>query len=455
MPPNPLDAVDRLKRELDALRPLPPDTVARVAQKLRIDANYHSNVIEGNSLTLGETRSLILHGLTARGKPMRDHIDIQGHDDAVKAVEDAVSDKRGLTQEFIRNLHRVLLREPYDVEALAPDGARTKRKIQVGAYKTAPNNVKTSTGETYFFTPPERVQMEMTDLLDWVRRREEEGEHPVILAATFHYRFVRIHPFDDGNGRMARLLMNMILIRHGYAVAIVRQDDRERYIGELERIDRTEQLAGFIEFIASCCEYTLNLHLRAARGESIEDPGDIDREIALFKAGFQDVEVNPRIYAKETILPFFLYVGSKIKMISPMFVSMSTPIFDIKGRGPKGKSFKFEADFHQGLEFPYTNYMESEIDKFPQNALRVRCRIIYRLFNFRERGIDCDINIIGKYGLSECIWELSQSIRGHGAVFYKGWCDGQDLIRIEACFDDLLRSTMRDIGKLDSPTGGA
>ena len=75
-----LNEIDRLKRELDELRPLPPEVVARVEQKLRIESNYHSNAVEGNALTLGETRSLILHGLTARGKPMRDHLDIQGHD---------------------------------------------------------------------------------------------------------------------------------------------------------------------------------------------------------------------------------------------------------------------------------------------------------------------------------------------------------------------------------------
>ncbi len=80
--------IDLLKAELDALRPLPSDVVGRIEQKLRIDSNYHSNAIEGNSLTLGETRSLILHGLTAHGKSMRDHLDIEGHDEAVKAIGD-------------------------------------------------------------------------------------------------------------------------------------------------------------------------------------------------------------------------------------------------------------------------------------------------------------------------------------------------------------------------------
>ena len=278
-----LETVDRLKDELHALRPLPSDVVARVEQKLRIESDYHSNAVEGNSLTLGETRSLILHGLTARGKPMRDHLDIQGHDDAVKAIERAVKEDTGLTEVFIRNLHRVLLKEPYETEAMTPDGRRTMRPIVLGDYKATPNNVKTSTGEMYYFTPPEQVKPAMTDLLDRCRAQEAAGEHPIIIAAAFHYRFVRIHPFDDGNGRMARLLMNLILIKHGYTVAIVDRSERAAYLTSLEQADRTEDLAQFIAYIASCCTYSLSLYLRAARGESVENPEDLDAEIERFK----------------------------------------------------------------------------------------------------------------------------------------------------------------------------
>ncbi len=168
------------------------------------------------------------------------------------------------------------------IAATTPDGERTSRRITIGQYKTTPNNVVTSTGETYYFTPPEQVKQEMGDLIDWCRAQEANGEHPVIIAAIFHYRLVRIHPFDDGNGRMARLLMNLILLRHGYTVAIVQREARDRYLEELERVDRTEDPAQFIDYVASCCEYPLNLYLRAARGEPIEDPGDIDRAIARF-----------------------------------------------------------------------------------------------------------------------------------------------------------------------------
>lgn len=286
---NILETIDQLKAELDALRPLPPDVVGQVSQKLRLEWNYHSNAVEGNSLTLGETRSLILHGITAHGKPMRDHLDIQGHDDAVKAVEDAVKSEQALNEVFIRNLHRVLLREPYEMDARAPDGRIVKRQISIGSYKTAPNNVLTATGEVHYFTAAELVKPEMTDLLDWYRDGEQTGEHPIVLAAVFHYRFVAIHPFDDGNGRMARLLMNLILIRHGYTVAMIRAEDRGLYIDILERGQRTGRspvagdLREFIEFVASCCESSLRLHLRAARGESIDEPGDVRREIDLFR----------------------------------------------------------------------------------------------------------------------------------------------------------------------------
>lgn len=279
---NVVEQIDLLKAELDALRPLPSDVVGRVEQRLRIESNYHSNAIEGNSLTLGETRSLILHGLTAHGKSMRDHLDIEGHDEAEKAIGDAVESKEELNEVFIRNLHRMLLKKPYEIDAVTPDGRPTRRLISIGNYKTQPNNVRTSTGEIYYFTAPDQVKPAMSDLIDWYRRAESQGEHPIVIAATFHYRFVRIHPFDDGNGRMARLLMNMILIVHGYAVAIIPVQERNRYIDYLERADKSEDLSEFTEYIAECSKITLNLHLRAARGEDIQDVEDMDKEIALF-----------------------------------------------------------------------------------------------------------------------------------------------------------------------------
>ena len=325
----PLEAITRLKEELDALRPLPPDVLARIEQKLRLEANYNSNAIEGNTLTYGETRSLILHGLTAQGKPLRDHLDIEGHDTAVKAIEDAISDDRELNEVFIRNLHRILLKEPYEKEAKTSEGQRVIRIISIGDYKTTPNNVRTSTGETYYFTPPDQVKSAMGDLIDWYRTKEREREHPIIIAATFHYRFVRIHPFDDGNGRMARLLMNMVLIKHGYTVSLIRQENRDEYLNQLEQADKTEDLTEFIDYMANSCKYALNLHLRAARGESVEDIDDIDKEIALFKrslANNADQIPSAKHYIDSILYPLYEYCQSKANLYSGVFGHINTSL---------------------------------------------------------------------------------------------------------------------------------
>ena len=436
MASNVLNTIDRLKNELDARRPLPPEVVARVEQKLRIESSYHSNAVEGNSLTLGETRSLILHGLTAHGKPMRDHLDIQGHDQAVKAIERAIEEEEQLTEVFIRNLHRVLLKEPYENKAITPDGQPTTHPITPGEYKTTPNNVRTSTGEIYHFTPPEQVKPAMSDLIDWHRDREAAGEHPVIIAATFHYRFVRIHPFDDGNGRMARLLMNLILIRHGYTVAIVRSDRRDRYLQELERADQTEDLAQFIDYVASCCAYALNLYLSAARGEPIEAPEDIDREIALFRRTvLHGAEAANRValrsYVKAVADPFYRYFADKITSISSgLSGSTFDPEMTVSGLGVDGSTF--QERFH-GTE-------SVEMKAVPEESSQVNIGIYFEIQEFQNTEKHLCFSVDNALDSESVIWRFRiHGSDSHTLEDYRG----QDLAEVKRRFNDLLRYAMR------------
>ena len=298
--------VDLLKKELDELRPLSPEQEARILQKFRLDWNYNSNAIEGNSLTLGETRSLLLHGLTAAGKPIRDHLDIKGHNEAVLWLEEIVRDERPLTEQFIRGMHEVLLGEGYDVPAQTPDGQPTRKHIQPGRYKSGPNNVQTATGEMFYFASPEETPGKMTDLVDWYRQESDQATmHPVALAAEFHYRFVRIHPFDDGNGRMSRLLMNLILMRRGYPMTVIKATDRNRYLAALAEADAGE-IGPFFQFISENVESSLQLMIRAAKGESIEEPDDLDKKLAILKA--QLLNRNDKIealWSKETEINFY------------------------------------------------------------------------------------------------------------------------------------------------------
>ncbi len=275
--------LDRLRADLDALRPLAPEQEARVLQKFRLEWNYNSNAIEGNSLTLGETRSLLLHGLTAAGKPLRDHLDIKGHNEAVVALEEFVRFKYPLTEQFIREMHQLLLGEAYHTPAQTAGGQPTRKLIVPGRYKTSPNNVLTATGEMFYFASPEETPARMTDLVDWYRAEEAAPTlPPVAIAAEFHYRFVRIHPFDDGNGRMSRLLMNLILLRHGYPMTVIKAADRNRYLAALSEADAGEP-EPFLRFIIENVEASLRLMIRAAQGESIDEPSDLDKKLALLK----------------------------------------------------------------------------------------------------------------------------------------------------------------------------
>lgn len=272
-----------LKAELDNLRPLTKEQEAIVMQKFRLDWNYNSNNLEGNSLTYGETKALILHGITAQGKPLKDHVEITGHDEAIKWVEDLVKGDYPLTENFIRELHKLLLKSPYEVDAITPDGQPTKRRIAVGQYKTAPNHVKTKTGEIFRFATPEETPAKMHDLIQWYRTKSEEPDvNPILLSAEFHYRFILIHPFDDGNGRTARILMNFILMKFGYPPVIIKTEDKHNYFFALQQAD-AGTIEPFINYIASNLVRSLEIMIAGAKGESIEEPDDIDKEIALLE----------------------------------------------------------------------------------------------------------------------------------------------------------------------------
>ena len=162
-----LEKIDRLKAEIDLLRPLAPDIEARVLQKFRLDWNYHSNSIEGNSLTYGETVAFLMEGLTAKGKPLKDHLDIKGHNEGIDYLMNLIKNKHQLTEKVIRELHKIILVEPYKTPAITSDGQSVEKTINIGQYKTQPNHVKTPTGEMHYYASPEETPAKMNDLMTW------------------------------------------------------------------------------------------------------------------------------------------------------------------------------------------------------------------------------------------------------------------------------------------------
>lgn len=264
-----------LKNLLDSLRPIDREQEARIMQKFRLDWNYHSNNLEGNSLTYGETKALLLFGITAQGKPLKDHSEIKGHNEAIDWVIEVVNGDRPLTESFIRELHRLLLNELYE--------EKLKKGVKLEAYKTTSNHVITETGETFYFATPEETPSKMADLMAWYNEKiADENVNPILLAAEFHHKFIIIHPFEDGNGRTARILMNFILMKFGYPPVIIKTEDKVNYFAALRLAD-AGNISAFIAYIAKNLNRSLEIMIAGAQGESIEEPDDIDKEIALLE----------------------------------------------------------------------------------------------------------------------------------------------------------------------------
>ena len=221
------------------LQPLTEDQKNKLSRRFTIDFNFNSNHIEGNTLTYGQTEILLLFGKIIGEADVKDVHDMTASNVALKMMsEETLIKETPLTQNFIRTLHRTLLREDYIVYRTLPGGVQTSYTIHAGQYKTRPNSVITRYGDRFEYASPEETPALMTDLVDWYNKTEQEGKlSPVDLAALFHYRYIRIHPFEDGNGRIARLLVNYILARHDHPMIVVRSRNKSEYLNALHNTD--------------------------------------------------------------------------------------------------------------------------------------------------------------------------------------------------------------------------
>ena len=227
--------------EWNALQPLSDRDREMLSRRFTIDFNYNSNHIEGNTLTYGQTEILLMFGKIVGEADARDVHEMTASNVGLKMMKEEVLLKETpLTQHFIRTLHKTLLREDYTVYRTLPGGVQTSYVIHAGQYKTRPNSVITRYGDQFEYATPEETPALMSDLVDWYNDAERSGKFtPIELAAIFHYRYIRIHPFEDGNGRIARLMVNYILTRHDYPMIVVRSRKKKEYLEALHRTDLT------------------------------------------------------------------------------------------------------------------------------------------------------------------------------------------------------------------------
>lgn len=242
------DNLIKKKCELDKYRPLPQALIKNLDDWFLVELTYTSNAIEGNTLTRAETALVVEKGLTVGGKSLKEHFEANNHAHALQWIKTLVSKTvRDIDEPIILQIHKYILEAIDDVNA--------------GFYRNIPVRIS---GSSVILPNPLKVSDLMADLITWIHT---STQNPVELAALAHYKLVTIHPFVDGNGRTARLLMNLILMMQGYPPAIIRPEDRLVYIKSLESAQLGGSVDRYLTLIAKAVDQSLDIYLKAVKGE--------------------------------------------------------------------------------------------------------------------------------------------------------------------------------------------
>ena len=243
--------VDAKKAELDRLRPLSQRTLSALADWYDVELTYTSNAIEGNTLTRSETAIVLEKGITIGGKPLKDHLEALGHKDALHYVRALADRGERLRETDVREIHRLV------TGRVDPDEAGRYSQYQ-----------RMIAGSPVTLPSPAEIPPLMGDFAQWLA-----GAPPVPEAAfTAHARLVAIHPFGDGNGRTARLLMNLLLFRGGYPPVVIGPEHRPAYIDSLQALQVANDEQAYQAFMWARLEASLDHHLAALRRGLSADP---------------------------------------------------------------------------------------------------------------------------------------------------------------------------------------
>lgn len=235
--------VDALKQELDRRRPLTQGELKRLRDEFLVEYTYHSNAIEGNTLTLQET-ALVLEGVTIDRKPLKDHLEAVGHRDAFLYVQELVQNHTSFSEQVIRQIHTLVLMD---------------RPEDRGIYRRIPVRIMGA-----FHTPPDPILVpeQMEQLVSAFAAKSRL--HPIFRAALFHLQFEGIHPFVDGNGRTGRLILNLMLMQAGYPPINVKYGDRKRYYEAFDTYYRDQNPGAMLELVVAELKERLQLYAACA-----------------------------------------------------------------------------------------------------------------------------------------------------------------------------------------------
>jgi len=377
--------LDELKNLISKKGILSTEQLNKINHKFRLELNFNSNAMEGNTLTRKETRSVMISAIDVRRKPLKDILEIKGHDEVITKILSVGGGAKRISESFILEIHRGIMHED-DPE----------KKKQIGIWKTIANEIINTKNEKYLFTLPEFVTHEIHDLLnktnaaiDKIVLNKKNAPHPVDVALQFHLDFLKIHPFYDGNGRTARILTNLILISFGYPPFWINKAEIEiyyNYITDIQSYGGNQE--PFFEFITTLILRSQQLVFDVMEGTNIDDDDDIDKEIMIFKQKISKntIEVLPKsnqvikqLYTNS--LKDFLYkLDAKLKNFDDLFTSKQ-----YKNTIENGSTYNQEIDY-------FTNYFDTLEEQNTKKSINeLKFEIYYN--GFKNNGL----NTFGKY----------------------------------------------------------
>ncbi|MDI6770004.1 MAG: Fic family protein [Anaerolineales bacterium] len=297
-----LQTLTEKKQKLDKYRPLPPELVRNLEDWFRVELTYTSNAIEGNTLTRQETALIVEKGLTVDGKTLKEHLEAVNHAAALAIVISLAQNKEmAISEADILDIQRLILSKIEDANA--------------GRYRSVAVRIA---GAAVVLPNPVKVPQLMAEFVHWLQTAQG---HPAEVAAQAHYRLVSIHPFVDGNGRTARLLMNLILVREGYPPAIIRKEDRRKYINALEKAQTGGSRDDFTALIYEAVGRSLDIYLEALEPK---EAGQMEQN--LLKIGELARKTGEtihtlRYWTKEGLLPVQGHTPGGYQLYSPAMIA--------------------------------------------------------------------------------------------------------------------------------------
>lgn len=308
------------KQQLDKQRPFNRNFVKNLEEWFKIELTYTSNAIEGNTLSRAETALVVEKGLTIGGKTLIEHLEATNHANALDFVKKKVRDKNSkITEEDILKIHEIIL-----------SGID---KQNAGFYRNVPVRIS---GSNVILPNSRKVPNLMNEFSLWLLKKT--NIHAIELASEAHYRLVTIHPFIDGNGRTARLLMNMILMMNGYPPAIIRKQDRLAYINSLEKAQLSgstpESKSDYLKLIAKAVNRSLDIYLKAIRDEDQENYQDNNKLLKIGELAKEVGETNSTIrhWTKLNLLEVAEVTSSNYHLYSTDMVERIRRIKELKDK---------------------------------------------------------------------------------------------------------------------------